>query len=127
MLLGEFMTSRALMQFARPLVVKRAPMGAYDNQGKYIAQLPQMMQIMAVVQPLQGQELQLVEEGARTSNTIKLYTDTELRTVDVNKQIDADRVIFNQREYQVFRVEDWSAGGYWKAYCSEVLSDGLPH
>ena len=120
MLLAEFSLMRALMQFARPVVVKRAQSGAYDNNGRYQPQSYLPLTIAAVVQPLDGRELQAIEEGFRTRATIKLHTRVALNTVDPGAQTQPDRVVYNNKEYQVFRVEEWGIGGYYKCFASEI-------
>jgi hypothetical protein len=98
----------------------RAQGGAYDNNGRYQIQDYSPMLIQAVIQPLEGRELQTVEEGFRTRATIKAYTRTKLNTLDVAAQTQPDHIIYNTRNYQVFRLEEWGLGGYYKCFLVET-------
>ena len=67
------------------------------------------------VQPLTGKQREVVPEGFRDRNLIKLYTQYELLGIDVVGKVRADRITYNDEDYVVHSVENWHAdGAYWK-------------
>jgi hypothetical protein len=67
------------------------------------------------VQPATGQDRELVPELVRDREIIKLFTECELKGVDVERKVRADRLDVNGQEYVVETVKDWSCeGGFWK-------------
>lgn len=75
----------------------------------------------ASVQPMTGRERQLLPENIRDREVVKIYTPCELRGVDMDNKIRADRVIYKNREYVVQTVEDWNEhGGFWKSLAVKV-------
>lgn len=68
------------------------------------------------VQPLTEKERVVLPELIRDRSTMKVYTKTELRTVDVAGKELADRVSYLGESWIVQTVQDWVAHGqYYKA------------
>lgn len=72
--------------------------------------------ITASVQPARGEDLQLLPEGMRQQQVIKLYTPAELRTADQYAGTPPDRVVLasafggvDAGTYQVQLVKPWPA------------------
>lgn len=117
---NNFSLARAMMGLAKSVTVKRALAGAYDRAGRWQEQECTSFLIDAVVQPLNGKELQLVEEGARTRNTLKMYSKTKLNVASPTTQIQADHVMVKGSEFRVTRMEDRSDGEFYKTILVEV-------
>lgn len=65
--------------------------------------------IRASVQPLDGRELQLLEPGLRSRRTVKIYTDTRLRTARGGEGATPDVVTLADGErLEVHEVHDYS-------------------
>lgn len=78
--------------------------------------------ILASVQPLHGAELLNFEEGQRSKASIKVYTDTELRTLNEAAGTKADLVTWQGAQYEVQRCDPWQVGllNHWRAYAFKV-------
>lgn len=60
--------------------------------------------ISASVQPLMGDDMQLIPEGFRQRKTRKAYTTTKLNTVDQDTETPEDEISINGDTYHVHRV-----------------------
>ena len=66
-------------------------------------------------QPLTDRELRRLPEGMRNQGRAKIYTSTDLKTVDNSAAQIPDRVLYKDVTYHVDRVNDWDdLGGYFK-------------
>jgi hypothetical protein len=71
--------------------------------------------MIASIQPLTQQELQLLPEGMRTQGRVKVYTQTELFTLKQATAIPPDRFSYGGVDYLVERKDDWEDyGDYFK-------------
>jgi hypothetical protein len=104
------------------IVVKRPKSpSTYDEHGRYQPQPIDEITITASVQPATPKDLEDVEEGRRTRENIKLYTQTELKTASVSDARQPDVIEFDDEEYEVHSVTNWGdVGGYYKAMASKV-------
>lgn len=92
----------------RILTVRRYAAGTYSTTtGKWIEGSTSDFTIGASVQPLRGKEMELLPEARRESQAYKLYTDTQLFTVDTSSSENPDRVQINGTWHEVLIVEDW--------------------
>ncbi len=92
---------------AEPLTFTRDPGGSRGSDGRYAEGLgPGVTPFEASVQPANGEDLQLLEEGLRKRDAKKLYTDTELQTASQHPPAHlADQVTIDGVEYDVMHVE----------------------
>lgn len=89
------------------------------ERGRVVPDADAEADFVANVQPTSGRDLQRLPEGARSSETITVWSKTELRTATSNAP--ADRVRYRGRIYEAQSLEDWSQlGGYFKAICAAV-------
>lgn len=103
------------------LRIVRAQAGVYDQNGRWVEGAPQLLDVLAVVQPLASHEVVLLPEGKRTKGSVKLYTTSRLQAADVKAQLQADRFCWHGDEYELFSVDDQSTyGGYYKGIAVEV-------
>lgn len=114
--------SIALSAFAVPggiTVLRREPGATVD--GMYIEPEPtETRGVQASVQPASGEDLELLEEGARKREAITAWTKYELRTA-LQESHPADRVVYQGSTYEVMHVRNWGqVGGYWKAVAVRV-------
>lgn len=71
--------------------------------------------IEASVQPAQGEDLQILPEGLRARQSIKVYTGTELRTADQRGGTPADQLVISglvgidDGTYQVQLIQPYHA------------------
>ena len=71
--------------------------------------------IVASIQPLSPQELQQLPEGMRTQGVKKVYTQTELFTVETAESKVADRFDYKDVTYMIKSKADWDDyGDYFK-------------
>jgi hypothetical protein len=99
----------------------RPPGGTYDDNGRWQAYDNYQFQVRAVVQPAKPKELEHLEEGRRTKAGIKIFCTEELKTAEVENQTQPDMVVWNEEEYQVEEVKDWSDyGGYYQVMAVKV-------
>ena len=69
----------------------------------------------ANMQSMNARERQVLPELIRDRETRKIYTTCELRSVEVEGKLRADRIEWNRQRYIVQSIEDWTDdGGYYK-------------
>lgn len=76
--------------------------------------------VVASVQPITGSELERLPEGLRSKRPEKLYSETELKQVDVGAGTPPDLVIWDGEIWEVQRVRLHTWGGYYKAIIVKV-------
>ncbi len=79
------------------------------SEGRYTPGAAVDSIIYASVQPLSGRELERLPEGERQKHSVKVYTETELRTSDQAADTLADLLVINSGTFKVLRVDRWSA------------------
>src|SRR5690606_33539045 len=101
------------------IVLRRHPGTTVD--GDYIEPPPtETSGVQASVQPSSGEDLELLEEGARSRDAITIWTPHALRTA-LQSQHPADRVVYQGQTFEVMHVRDWDAvAGYRKAVAVRV-------
>jgi len=67
--------------------------------------------IIASIQPSTPRTMDRESEGQRARALIRVWTKTELRVADVKVKRKADRVVYNDEEYEVETVADWNGHG----------------
>ena len=93
-------------------VVKRASSGNdgyYDDDGNFIVgdQVSGQFIISGNLQPITGKDLQLLGDGFKATDVRKIYTRSELKTLDEDSKTEADLVVIEAKDYQVQIVEPW--------------------
>lgn len=93
--------------FRSPVTLRRPSAGAYVN-GLWVEGATTDSIITASIQPLTGEDMEELPEGRRESEGYKMYTSTQVRTVqEAGSDQNADRIVFNSKEYEVHRVNPW--------------------
>lgn len=90
------------------------PGGTYVD-GKYISPGSTTVPISAVVQNATADDLQILPEGMRTEETLKLHTISLLQGVVEENQSTADTFTYNGKPWLVYAVFDRKIGAYFKA------------
>lgn len=99
--------------------VTRYTADSYDSNGIAVQGTSSTLSIGASVQPASGRDLQLLPEGRRTIETMKLWTATLLTTSE--SSAGADRISIDGATFEVVNVERWGPlGNYTKALVQKV-------
>jgi len=106
--------SRVLLRWQEPLVIKRVGVGDYVD-GVWDNGATSDIDIFAVVQNATQDELILLPEGTRTTESVKIHTITQVKTVSEFGETDADTFQYNGFNYRLFDVFDRKVGNYYKA------------
>ena len=86
--------------------VTRKATGSYV-EGDWVDGEESTFTIEASIQPATGQELALLPEGARKTARHKMYTSTQLMTVNLHRQTTPDVVCTHEGIHHVHMVADW--------------------
>lgn len=90
----------------KTLEVKRFAAGSYVK-GDYVEGADNTFNITASVQPLRGKEMELLPEARREFQAYKLYSDTQLLTVNTSETKNPDQVKIDGVWHEVLIVQDW--------------------
>ncbi len=93
---------------SKPYTVTRYAAVTYTSH-RPVAAVESTFTIHASVQPLSGDEVQLLGLGDRVRKTRKAYTATLLRTVDEAAEKPADEISISGTTYEVHSVETQTA------------------
>lgn len=94
-----------IMQFRTVFIVMRKTAGSYIN-GLWVEGTRSTFEIQASVQPLTGKEMEMLPEGRRNSQAVKIYTRTMLNTVnDANPDI----LLAFGSQFEIQTVEPWQS------------------
>lgn len=91
----------------KTLLVRRYAAGDYNTSGNWVEGTPGDFNILASVQPLRGKEMEMLPEARRESQAYKLYTDTQLLTINTTAKTNSDRVQIEGNWFEVLIAEPW--------------------
>lgn len=100
---------------ATTITLRRVAAQSVGSDGRGVDGSSSDTEIMASVQPAQGEDLQVLPEGLRSRRTIKVYTETELRTADQQAGTAPDKLVLSglsgidDGTYEVQTVQPWYA------------------
>lgn len=105
--------------------LRRPAAGSYVD-GEWVAGAYVEVTITAAVQPLNGDELQQLPEGARQRLTRKVYTASALQAGDIDGQIGPDILVVDGIPCEVQAVKRYTAGipHYRAVLVAQDESDG---
>lgn len=95
------------MSFRRPLTVTRKAGVDTYVKGVLVPGADGPLTITASVQPTKPDEMQLLPEGRRDSESFRLYTSTRLLTATDDTKKNADTVSINGFDYEVLYCATW--------------------
>lgn len=84
-----FDVGMAVNYFSRPLKIKRASAGGYDENGKALPSEDAVQPLMGSIQPMRGQDLRSMPEGVREEAHFILSTTGEVKNDDIIIDCDA--------------------------------------
>lgn len=108
------------------LSVDRFSNGAWVD-GRYIKGDATITPFTASVQPLRPNEIQILPEHRRNSESIKIYTSQRLFNSDEKNSIPADVVTHDGKKYEIHKVWNWNIGTnipHFKAIAMIVDGEG---
>lgn len=92
------------MSFRRPFTVTRTAPGSYVS-GNWVEGAASAIPITATIQPVSDKDLQMLPSGSRASDMVKIYTETELKTVgDQGANQSPDRITWQGSVYEITAV-----------------------
>lgn len=98
--------------FRTPIQIRRQLTGLYIN-GKWVEGDVSIINATAAVQPLKGQEVELLPEGRRDSESYKMYTSTQIFGLQPAAQVkNPDQVIILKEPFlglvfEVIQIDTW--------------------
>jgi len=103
--------SSLLEKFGRAMTVYRSAGGDYNDVGEWEASgLDTSFAIVGSVQPLSGRDRELLPEGVRSDQVVKIYTETALRTDSEDDGTKADQISDLGSRFKVISVEQHGEG-----------------
>lgn len=87
------------------ITLDRFAAGLFGADGRWVIGAATSSTIQASVQPMQGQDRELLEESQRQLDGKKVYTTTALRTADQHASLAADRLTIDSIVYEVVNVK----------------------
>lgn len=103
-------------RFGTTYTVRRRDPGQYIDGIWTPAGTYEEFDIIASIQPVRGRELEMLPEGRRTREAIRIYTKSGIRPAIEQQDVKGDLVNYKGRQYEVHKVEEW-----------EFSWDGLAH
>lgn len=105
----------------REYTVTRYTVGQAFTAGNLNVPASTPLPIVAMIQPASGRDLQLLDEGLRSSQVIVVFTKTELLTANEAIQQLPDKISYRSQLFQVERVEPWEeTGGFFECLARKV-------
>lgn len=104
---------------------RQAAAGDYVNRqyvpGAYLPDIPVKMSL----QPIEGEELVILQAGDRTKEFKRAYTATQVFTAQQAPSKKADLIIEGSVKWEVQKVETWESSNnniqpFWKAIIAKV-------
>ena len=113
--------SDLISRFSEAITITRKAAGTYVS-GVYIPGVTSSINAIASIQPLNGKELQALPELQHAKEVYKIYTSTELLTVNDALGTRADIVSFGGKTFEVQKVEPWQYDfTFFKAIITRVV------
>lgn len=101
-------------------VTRPAAADTYDTHGRRVkAAAAAPFTLAASVQPAGGRQVLRLPEGLRSTETIALWTSTELRGA-LEEGATGDRLTWQGTVYEVQVVKPWRQAGYFEAIATRV-------
>jgi len=111
--------SRALTRWLEPVNIIRKDVGSYVN-GDWVNGADISVPIKAVVQNANADDLILLPEGSRSSESVKIHTVSEVKTVSEVGETEADQFDYDGSRYKIFDVANRKIGNYYKAIAIRI-------
>lgn len=102
--------AQAISGMSISVTVDRFAVGSYDDDGNWQEPTSSSLDITASVQPMRPDEKVILPEGERERESIKLYTVSELFTMDEETKQPADVINWEGKKFDVFQVSRYKMG-----------------
>ena len=109
----------AFGDWLEPIAIKRSSRGDYID-GRYVTGPENEVPIMAVVQNTSPDDVLVLEEGKRSSESIKLHTTTDLIALSEADSIIGDTFPYKGKTWEVANVARRFIGNYHKAIAIRI-------
>lgn len=108
------------MSFRKQQTIKTRTAGDYVD-GVWVEGSETIITIQASIQPLSLEDMQATTEGRRLSDSVKMYTDSDLKAVDdkgANQQPDV--LVWRGRDYEIVSKGAYQMGviSHYKYICT---------
>ena len=111
--------SKALARWTEKIELTRFSSGTYVD-GVWVNGSSAIIQINAVVQNAQADDLILLKEGTRSTEAIKIHTTAKVKTVSEYGESNADVFLYNGRTYKIYDVFERKIGNYYRAVAIRI-------
>lgn len=106
--------SAAFTRWLELVEITRVGPGSYVD-GAWVEGAPGPVEIKAVVQNANADDLLLLPEGTRTSEAIKIHTVSKVKTVSEDGETNADTFPYDGDTYRLYAINKRKIGNYFKA------------
>jgi hypothetical protein len=120
------MWAAVIDEFATPaagITVTRTAASTLGSDGFYTDGAETTIAVSPVsIQPASGKDMQLLPEGARTDETIRVYCTERLRTAATPDGVKPDRFVFDGKTWEVKTEQPWQLNndGFFKFLAQRV-------
>lgn len=111
--------SAAFSGFLENMTILRKAPGSYVN-GEWVDGVESGVNIKAVIQNANPDDLILLPEGTRTTEAVKFHTVSNVVTVSEVGGTNADEFLYNGKRYRVYDVYERKIGNYFKAVAIRI-------
>ena len=111
--------SGAFTRWLEPIAINRIGQGSYVD-GDWVDGVSATVNILAVVQNANADDLELLPEGTRTSEAIKIHTVAKVKTVSEDGETNADTFPYDGDTYRLYAVNKRKIGNYFKAVGTRI-------
>ena len=113
--------------FSRALTLKRPTgAGSYDANGIWQRPTYADTPIRGAIQPITAQDIEMMPEGERRKQMVKLYTNAEIRVTGDTSQTESDLIDDNGRIYRAIGTYNRFVDGNYYKIVLEYLPEGVP-
>ena len=113
--------SQAFDDWLEPLTLIRKSVGSYVN-GVWVDGVNTNVNVLAVIQNAQPNDMLLLPEGTRSTEAVKFHTTSRVYTVSEVGETTADTFSYDGDTYIVYDVYKRRIGNYFKAIAMRVIS-----
>jgi len=108
--------------FTSTIILRRPAAARFANEGENIATYEADVNVIAIVQPADAQQIATLPEGSRGPGEVKaVWSATELRMAD-GKTTESDILVIDGLEYKVVGDERWADNGYYFVLAAGFIS-----
>ena len=109
----------AFGDWLQTIKINRSATGTFTD-GKYVAGSKSEVNIRAVVQNTSPDDVLVLEEGKRSTESIKLHTTTDLIALSEADSIIGDTFLYKGKTWEVANVARRFIGNYHKAVAMRI-------